>query len=101
VQCAPGKRARVLHPSVGRGVFSAASNVAEITTRHGSYEPHAATGSDPEALWLALQASAEPHSTCGELGSQKTTNALSRGGSPEHLSREAQATCEYELVVLL
>jgi hypothetical protein len=55
VQCAPGKRARVLHPMVGRGVFSGAASVAEIDTRHGRYEPHVASASDPEALWLALQ----------------------------------------------
>jgi hypothetical protein len=50
-----GRRAQVMQPRVGRGVFSAAANVAEIATRHGSYAPHTATGSDPEALWLALQ----------------------------------------------
>jgi hypothetical protein len=55
VQCAPGTRARVLHPIVGRGVFSAAKHVGEITTRHGHYEPHVAAGSEPEALWQALQ----------------------------------------------
>ncbi len=55
VQCAPGKRAKVLHPLVGRGLFSAAANATAIATRHGSYEPHAATGSEPEALWVALQ----------------------------------------------
>lgn len=54
-RCGPGKPARVIRPSVGRGVFSASANVAEIATKHGCYAPHVATGSDPEALWLALQ----------------------------------------------
>jgi hypothetical protein len=55
VVCGRDRRARVVQPRVGRGVFSAAATVAEIATRHGSYAPCAATGSDPEALWLALQ----------------------------------------------
>jgi hypothetical protein len=44
-----------MHPSVGRGVFSASAHAVEIVTRHGSYSAHVAGGPNPEALWLALQ----------------------------------------------
>ncbi len=54
VRCGAGRRATVIHPSVGRGVFSASPAATAIETKHGSYTPHAATGSDPQALWLAL-----------------------------------------------
>jgi hypothetical protein len=54
-RCGPGLPAEVMHPGVGRGVFSASSHAVEIVTAHGSYAAHVATGPNPEALWLALQ----------------------------------------------
>jgi hypothetical protein len=54
-RCGAGLRAEVMHPSVGRGVFSASAHAAEIVTRHGVYAAHVAGGPNPEALWLALQ----------------------------------------------
>jgi hypothetical protein len=47
----------VIHPLIGRGVFSASAHAAEIVTVHGTYDAHVAGGADPEALWLALQES--------------------------------------------
>lgn len=55
VRCGTGRRAEVIHPTVGRGVFSASKHAAEIVTAQGSYAPHIASGPNPEALWLALQ----------------------------------------------
>ena len=54
-RCGPGLRAEVIHPTVGRGVFSASAHAAEIVTAHGAYTAHVAGGPNPEALWLALQ----------------------------------------------
>jgi hypothetical protein len=54
-RCGSGRRAEVIHPLVGRGVFSASEHAAEIVTAHGTYDPHVAGGPNPEALWLALQ----------------------------------------------
>ena len=54
-RCGAGLRAEVMHPSIGRGVFSASPHAAEIITRHGTYSAHVAGGPNPEALWLALQ----------------------------------------------
>ena len=54
-RCGAGLRAEVIHPSVGRGVFSASAHAAEIVTAHGTYAAHVAGGPNPEALWLALQ----------------------------------------------
>ncbi|MGZ4804708.1 MAG: hypothetical protein ACXV9P_19075, partial [Acidimicrobiia bacterium] len=54
-RCGSGLAAEVIHPSVGRGVFSASAHAAEIVTAHGSYAAHVASGPNPEALWLALQ----------------------------------------------
>jgi hypothetical protein len=54
-RCGSGLRAEVIHPSVGRGVFSASAHAVEIVTRHGTYAAHVAGGPNPEALWLALQ----------------------------------------------
>jgi hypothetical protein len=54
-RCGAGRRAEIMHPSVGRGVFSASAHAVEIMTRHGTYSAHVAGGPNPEALWLALQ----------------------------------------------
>ncbi len=54
-RCGAGRRAEVIHPSVGRGVFSASPHAAEIVTRHGAYAAHVANGPSPKDLWLALQ----------------------------------------------
>jgi hypothetical protein len=54
-RCGAGLRAEVIHPSVGRGVFSASPHAAEIATRHGSYAAVVAGGPTPKDLWLALQ----------------------------------------------
>ncbi len=54
-RCGAGLRADVIHPSVGRGVFSASPHAAEIVTRHGAYRAHVANGPNPKDLWLALQ----------------------------------------------
>jgi hypothetical protein len=54
-RCGPGRRAEVIHPSVGRGVFSASRHAADIVTAHGPYAAHVASGPNPEAFWLALQ----------------------------------------------
>lgn len=54
-RCGSGLPAEVIHPSVGRGVFSASAHAVEIVTAHGSYAAHIAGGPNPEALWLALQ----------------------------------------------
>lgn len=52
VRCA--ESARLVASVVTRGMFSAA-DATDIATRHGTYVARVATGSDPEALWLALQ----------------------------------------------
>ena len=46
-RCGAGLRAEVIHPSVGRGVFSASPHAAEIVTRHGTYTAHVAERSEP------------------------------------------------------
>jgi hypothetical protein len=54
-RCGAGRRAEVIHPSVGRGVFSASPHAAEIVTAQGSYAAVVASGPTPKDLWLALQ----------------------------------------------
>ncbi len=54
-RCGPGLPAKVIHASVGRGVFSASAHAVDIATSHGEYTAHVAAGSTPEALWIALQ----------------------------------------------
>jgi hypothetical protein len=48
-------RAQVVAMEVRRGVFTAASSMAAIDTRHGRYETYPTTGLSPEELWLGLQ----------------------------------------------
>ncbi len=54
-RCGAGLRAEVIHPSVGRGVFSASPHAADIVTAQGCYAAVVAGGSTPKDLWLALQ----------------------------------------------
>jgi hypothetical protein len=54
-RCDLGRPAAIVHESVGRGVFSACREAADISTRHGDYTAHVAGDSSPESLWLALQ----------------------------------------------
>jgi hypothetical protein len=54
-RCGSGLRAKVIHPSVGRGVFSASAHASEIVTVHGTYAPFVANGPTPKDLWLTLQ----------------------------------------------
>jgi len=75
----------------------------QLTCRRHTHGASKSVGADEvslEALARA-QASGGTHSTCANWESQKTTNALSRADRPSICHREAQATCEYELVVLL
>ena len=48
-------RATVVATAVERGLFTAASGVGPIVTRHGTYEVRATAGETPEELWLGLQ----------------------------------------------
>jgi hypothetical protein len=54
-RCGDGLPAEIVHTSIGRGVFSASADAADIATAHGSYTAHLAAGSNAEALWIALQ----------------------------------------------
>jgi hypothetical protein len=54
-RCGPGLRAEVIHPIVGRGVFSASDHATEIVTAHGVYGAHVARGPGAKELSLALQ----------------------------------------------
>jgi hypothetical protein len=55
VSCAEGEPATIVHTEVARGMFSASAHAGPIETRHGTYGAQMAGGSDPEALWRALQ----------------------------------------------
>ncbi len=52
-----GEKAEVIAASVGRGVFSASRALRPIPTKFAAvvYQPHSASDSSPESLWIAIQ----------------------------------------------